>query len=121
VKAVKRTAAMSSLLTWLLVEPFPEPDAGPASILVDELDASRFKGSFYNVKRGSTRLMCPGFKLAHGYDADGSLFCQVLLTPIEKAPRGPALFRRDHLPSMVEMADSINSVENRLTPSIYRL
>jgi hypothetical protein len=97
------------------VDSFSEPDAGSASIFFDELNARGFKGPFYNVKRSSTWFVCVRLKLAHRYDADRSLFCEVLLTPIEEATCGPALFRCDHSSSMPEMTDSNNSIENRLT------
>ena len=36
-----RMDAASTLLTWLLVDSLAEPDARPASVLIDELDAAR--------------------------------------------------------------------------------
>jgi hypothetical protein len=105
----------STLPTWLLVDSLAEPDTGSAPIFFDELDARRFKSSLDNVERGSSWLVCLRLKLAHCYDADRSLFCEILLAPIEKATRGSALFRCDHSSSMAETNDSINSVENRLT------
>jgi hypothetical protein len=109
------------LLSRLLVDTLSEPHAGAASVFFDEFDASRFESSLYYVERSSTWLVCPRLQLTHRYDADRSFFCEVLLTPIEKAARGPALFRCDHRASMPEMADSINSIENRLTRRIYLL
>jgi hypothetical protein len=35
--------AVGTLLSWLLVDPFPVPDAGAASVLVDELNAGGFE------------------------------------------------------------------------------
>jgi hypothetical protein len=37
--------------------------------------------------------MCACFQPAHRDDADRSSFCEVLLTPFDKAACGPALFR----------------------------
>jgi hypothetical protein len=98
-----------------------EPNAGPTSVLIDEVDAGVFKCTLYDIERGSTRLVRTALELAHGDDANRGLVCEVLLTPIEKAPGGPALFRRDHSSSMHEMTDSINSIENGLTANKYRL
>jgi hypothetical protein len=98
-----------------------EPGAGPASIFVNELDALRFEGPLYDVEGGSTWLVGPRLQLTHRYDANSSLVCKDLLTPIEKATRGPALLWCDHQKSMPETADSINSIENRLTQRMYLL
>ena len=114
-------AGWNILLTWLLLDSFAEPDAWSASIFFNELNTRGFKGPFYDVKRSSTWLVCVPLKLAHCYDADRSLLCEVLLTPIEKATRGPALFRCDHSSSIAEMIDFINSIENRLTIFFCRL
>jgi hypothetical protein len=40
---------------------------------------------------------------------------QILLTPIEKAPGGPALFRRDHPGRMHEVIYLFNYDEKKLT------
>jgi hypothetical protein len=109
------------LLSRLLLDTLSEPYAGAASVFFDEFDASRFESSLYYVERSSTWLVCPRLQVTHRYDADRSFFCEALLTPIEKAPRGPALFRCDHRASMPEMTDSINSIENQLTRRIYLL
>jgi hypothetical protein len=108
---------VDSLLAWLLVDSFAEPDARSASIFFDELDTRGFKGPLYNVKSGSTWFVCVRLKLAHCYDADSGFVCEVLLTPVEKPTRSPTLFRCDHSSRMRGMADSINSIENRLTSS----
>ncbi len=97
------------------VDPLAEPDAGSASIFFYELHTRRFKSSFYNVECCSTWLVRVRLKLAHCYDADPSFVCEVLLTPVEEATRGPALFRCDHSSRLRGMTDSINCVENRLT------
>jgi hypothetical protein len=41
--AITPAATMGTLLTWPLVHSLAEPDARPASVLVDELDAARIK------------------------------------------------------------------------------
>jgi hypothetical protein len=109
--AIRRPDIASALFSWLLVDWIAEPDAGSASVLIDELDAGSFKCSPDHGERGSAWLVRAALELAHGDDTDRGLVCEVLLTPIEKAPGGPALFRRDHRSSMHEMTDSINYVE----------
>jgi hypothetical protein len=37
------SVARALLLSWLFVGPLAEPDAGPATVLVDELDAARIQ------------------------------------------------------------------------------
>ena len=44
----------------------------------------------------STRLTNSGLKLVDRYNAHTSLLSQLLLAPVEKAARGPALLRGDH-------------------------
>jgi hypothetical protein len=41
--AMMPAATMRSLLTWLLLDPFREPDAGSATILVDEFAPLRLQ------------------------------------------------------------------------------
>jgi hypothetical protein len=108
---------MNAANTLLPMDPLAEPDAGAASIFFYKIDTCRFKSSFYNVECCSTWLVCVRLKLAHCYDTDPGFVCEVLLTPVEKPTRSPALFRCDHPSRMRGMADSINSVENRLTSS----
>jgi hypothetical protein len=75
---------------------FPEPDARAAAIGVDELDAGSLKGSPYNLKRCASLLTGSSFKLVDGDDTYPGMPSKVLLFPIQKAPRRPALLCRDH-------------------------
>jgi hypothetical protein len=107
--------AASTLLPGPFVDTLAKPDAGSASIFFYELDTPHFKSSFYNLECCSTWLVRVRLKLAHCHDADPSFVCEVLLTPVEEAARSPTLFRCDHPSRLRGMADSFNSVENRLT------
>jgi hypothetical protein len=56
VNAAIRAAAMRSLLTWLLVDSLAEPNARPASVLIDELDAGRFESTPDDIDGRAARL-----------------------------------------------------------------
>jgi hypothetical protein len=92
-----------------------EPDAWPAAVLIDELDPGSLECAPYDVERGSTGRIRVSLEQAHGDDADRGFVREILLTPIEKAPGGPALFRCDHPARMHEVIYLFNSVEKQLT------
>src|SRR5580700_7203424 len=86
VKAVIRTAAMRSLLTWLLVDAFPEPDAGPAPVLIDELDARLLKSRPYLVSGVSSAAQGTVLSL-QSFDGGDRHICgrrQLLLRPTQE-------------------------------------
>jgi hypothetical protein len=64
--------------------------------LIDEFDAGVLESSPDHTERGSTGLVRAALELAHGDNADCGPIRKILLTPVEKAPGGPALIRRDH-------------------------
>ena len=93
----RHTATVSTPLSAGFVrDRIAEPDARPSPVLIDEFDAGGLKSSPYDIERGSTWLVRATLELAHGDNADRGLVSEVLLTPIEKAPGGSALIRRDH-------------------------
>jgi hypothetical protein len=73
-----------------------QPNARTSAIGVDELDAGSLKGTFYNLKRWASLLTGSSLKLVDGDDTDPSMPSKVLLFPIQKAPRRPALLCCDH-------------------------
>jgi hypothetical protein len=79
-------ATMRSLLNWLLVDPFPEPDAGSATVLVDELDARVLKGRPYLVSGvGSTAQgTVMSLKSLDGGNRHICGGCQFLLRPTQE-------------------------------------
>jgi hypothetical protein len=85
-KAVIRAAAMRGLLTWLLVNPFPEPDAGPAAVLIDELDARLLKSRPYLVSSVNSAAQGTVVSLK-SFDGGDRHICgrrQFLLRPTQK-------------------------------------
>jgi hypothetical protein len=103
------------LLRWLFGDRIAEPDAWPTAVLIDEFDPGSLECAPYDVERGSTGSIHVAFEQAHGDDADRGPVREILLTPIEKAPRGSALFRRDHPGRMHEVIYLFNCVEKQLT------
>jgi hypothetical protein len=55
--------------------------AWSATVVVDELNASFLKGSFYDIKGRATWLAPLLFELVDGHDADARSISQVLLAP----------------------------------------
>jgi len=58
-------------------------NAGPASVLIDELDAGGLQRRSNNGERGTPRLLIFAFKLSNCHDADAGKVSQ-LLAPIEQ-------------------------------------
>jgi hypothetical protein len=110
--------APATLLGLLVGDRIAEPDARPSSILIDEFDAGGLECSPYDIEGRSTWLVRAALELANGDNADSGLVREILLTPIEKAPGGPALIWRDHPNSMHEVIYLFNYVEKELTRNV---
>jgi hypothetical protein len=84
--AVRPTATVRSLLTWLSLDPFPEPDAGSATVLVDELDACFLKSRPYLVSGvgSSAQGTVMSLKSLDGGDRQICGGCQFLLRPAQE-------------------------------------
>jgi hypothetical protein len=98
-----------------------ESHARSSAVLVDKFDAGAFKTALYDVECGSARLVGIGLQLAHGNNSDPGPIGKLLLAPVKKAARCPALFRCDHTADFQPTSYFVNSVENRLTNLMCRL
>jgi hypothetical protein len=75
-----------SLLTWLLVDPFPDPDARTTSVLIDELDARLLKSRRYLVSGVSSAAQGTVLSLK-SFDGGDRYVCgrrQLVLRPTQK-------------------------------------
>lgn len=98
-----------------------QTDTRSAAVLVDEFHAGGFERASNDIKRSAARLVCAGFELTNGHNANSGTSCKLLLAPIEESSGSPTLCCGDHSPGITQNIDSINSVEKRLTARIYRL
>jgi hypothetical protein len=73
-----------------------QPHARSAAVLIDQFDAGQFKGPLNDLKSRAARGTLSRFELANRHDPHACLVSQLLLGPIEQAPSGPALCRRNH-------------------------
>jgi hypothetical protein len=73
-----------------------EPDARPAAVLIDEVDAGLVKSSLDDVESCTSRIARAGFQLSNRHDADPCSVSKLLLSPIKKAPGGPTLRGSEH-------------------------
>jgi len=67
-----------------------------AAVVLDEFDAGCFKGVADYDQGCPARLICACFQLANRNDPDPGLPCEISLAPIQEAPGGSALCRRNH-------------------------
>jgi len=97
--------------------PLGLPQAYPwaTAILVDKLDAGGLERSLDYFKSCSAGFGQSGLDLTNSHDANTGSICQLLLCPVEQSAGCPALCRGDHCRNLAKEADSIKSVENRLT------
>ena len=75
----------------------PQPHPGPAAVLGNELDASRFKTLLDDGQCRVPRLSITSFELTNGDDADLRRLSEVVLRPVQKAASGTALSGCDHI------------------------
>jgi hypothetical protein len=82
----RASASTQSLLAWLLVDPFPEPDAGSATVLVDELGARLLKSRPYLVSGvgSAAQGTVMSLKSLDGGDRHIRGECQLLLRPTQE-------------------------------------
>jgi len=84
------------LLTWLLVDPFAEPEARSPSILINEFDAGGFESTPYDMDRREAWSAYACFELMHRHDSDSSGLRKVHLTPAQESSSRSTLGRCDH-------------------------
>jgi hypothetical protein len=84
--AMTPAATMRGLFAWLSLYPFPEPDAGSATVLVDELDARFLKSRPYLVSSvgSSAQGTVMSLKSLDGGDRHICGGCQFLLRPAQE-------------------------------------
>jgi hypothetical protein len=92
---VHEVTRLSALLS-LLVDSLAEPDARPASVLIDELNAGRFESTPDDIDGRAARLARTSFKLMHGYDRDSSALCKIGLIPPQESACRSTLPGCDH-------------------------
>ena len=73
-----------------------EPHARSAAVPSNELDPGRLKGALNDVQGRAPRGGIAPLKLSDCYHPNTGPVSQLLLGPVEKAARGPALRWRDH-------------------------
>jgi hypothetical protein len=88
---------IQALFNWLLKGSLTEPDARPASILIDEFDAGGFESTPNDIDGRTAWLARAGFKLMHGYNRYSSELRKIGLIPSQESARRSTLPRRDHV------------------------
>jgi len=74
----------------------PKANAGAPAIFVDELDAGVLESTPNDIEGGAARLGRSRLKLMDCHLTYTRDRCEVLLAPLEKTPRCPALCGRNH-------------------------
>jgi hypothetical protein len=74
-----------------LPERMAKANTRATAVRINEIHASRFKGSAHDVQGCATRLTCAAFELMHRNRPDTRLFSKLLLSPADKAPGSSAL------------------------------
>jgi hypothetical protein len=93
----------------------PQTHSRASAIPIDEFDAGSLKRAPNHFESCSTGLGYSSLNLTNRHNPNCGAIREVLLSPVEQPPGCPALCRGDHYPTMATAADSIKSVEKRLT------
>jgi hypothetical protein len=95
--------------------PLSQAHPRATAIVIDELDTCNFQGASDHFESCSTGLGYSRLHLTNSDNPNARAICKILLSPIEQSAGRPALRRGDHPGTMAKAADSIKSVEKRLT------